>query len=142
MVGAEQAARRRWTISGVEGAAGLVALSIRVSDAGPAADALELVDIRVGRTGEGRLWRGDLLNQSDQTCTGVVAELAFLDAQGRPVGALPARAARLAPGARLELAAAPPPEAAAVQVRALRWSWGRAVFAAGPGAPASFDPGG
>lgn len=85
-----------------------------------------------------RAWRGAFTNRTDRPYRDVAVEIRFLDPEGRPVGRASGRAERLEPGARLDLHAPLPPEAAGVQVWTLRWRAGEACVELGPYAQWSF----
>ncbi|HEY0600497.1 FxLYD domain-containing protein [Brevundimonas sp.] len=77
----------------------------------------------IGEPLGGRTWRGGLANATDRALTDVSVQIRFHDRAGRPVGApVSARAARLGPGARLDLQARLPAAAAGLQIWALRWT--------------------
>jgi hypothetical protein len=69
----------------------------------------------------GRTWRGELTNRGDRLYADVAVEIRFLDRSGRAVGGLGGRAARLAPGAGLELQSRLPAGATGLRIEALRW---------------------
>ncbi|HYC66703.1 FxLYD domain-containing protein [Brevundimonas sp.] len=83
----------------------------------------------------GRTWRGVLTNVTGAPLADVVVRIGFHDGHGDAVGApVTARAARLAPGAGLDLQARLPAAAVGLSIHGLRWTVAeRAVEAGGRG---------
>lgn len=128
---------RRWRIVGAPGAAGLAALSIRVSPATEDGEGVVLGRNEVGPGPGGHCaWRGGFTNRGEAICRDVAASVRFLDCDGRAAGAAEARAERLGPGETLALEVDLPPRATAVQVRWLRWRCGGDAVQLGPYPPA------
>jgi hypothetical protein len=117
--------RRAWlTPAGT--VAALMAIGLPVALMGADAGREDIVLTRNEAVAEplgGRTWRGALGNRSDRTRLNVMVRIVFHDRLGRPVGApLSARAARLDPGARMDLQARLPADAVGMRIHGLRWT--------------------
>lgn len=131
---------RRWMIASAVGVAGLMGLSIVVTEAGEERNDVVLSRSEVTPTAAGARWRGALANRAPDRLRDVAVEVRFLDRGGRMLGETTARAATLAAGGRLELDAALPPGAVQLQVYALRWRTGQASLELGPFRPRALTP--
>jgi hypothetical protein len=94
---------------------------------------LALVRNEVVADAEGqRTWAGSFVNTNDRTLRDVAVTVDFLDSQDRTVGKSDAQAAELPFGARLELQATLPPDAARLRIHSVRWRMGQSEVLMGP----------
>jgi hypothetical protein len=131
---------RRWMIASAVGVAGLMGLSIVVTEAGEERNDVVLSRSEVTQTAGGALWRGVLDNRAHDRLRDVSVEIRFLARDGRLLGEATGRTSALAAGGRLELEAALPPGAVQLQVYALRWRTGQASLELGPFRPRALTP--
>jgi hypothetical protein len=86
----------------------------------------------------GRTWRGALTNLGDRLHADVAVDIRFIDRNGRAVGGLGGRVARLAPGAGLELQSRLPTGATGLRIQSLRWTADGGRVELGPYEPLGF----
>jgi hypothetical protein len=79
-----------------------------------------------------RVWAGSLVNTNERTLRDVAVTVDLLDSENRTVAKAEVEAAELPFGARLDLRAPLPPEAARLRIYSVQWRMGGTAALMGP----------
>ena len=88
-------------------------------------------DIVTDASGQ-RTWVGSFVNTNDRALRDVAVTVEFLDGENRTVGTTDAEAAEMPFGARLDMQARLPADAARMRIYSVQWRMGKAAVLMGP----------
>ncbi len=88
-------------------------------------------EVVTGGAGQ-RVWGGSFVNTNERTLRDVAVTVDLLDSENRTVAKAEAEAAELPFGARLDLRAPLPPEAARLRIYSVQWRMGGTAALMGP----------